>query len=257
MKHTKRLVLTGLMTALVFLLTFTVKVPIPFTSGYIHLGDSMIFLAVLALGPVYGAFAAGVGSMLADLISGYAQYALPTLIIKSLMALLMGLVLSGKSKKQTWIASGTVLLVWAGFLLALQAGLVQAMRLYGDKVARIVLPEGSPEELAAAEKMSTNLPVYLLLGFVGVVLIIALAAWFISKKNEKSQLTFRALIGMVAGGMCMIIGYWLTEAYIMGYGTLAATFTLPMNLIQFAGGILVAALLAPSIQKAKIAIQLE
>lgn len=65
--NTRKYVLTGLMTALVLCLTFFIKIPVPYTSGYIHLGDSMIYLSVMILGPVYGAFASGIGSMLADL----------------------------------------------------------------------------------------------------------------------------------------------------------------------------------------------
>lgn len=254
MKQTQRLVLTGLMTAMVFLLTFLVKIPIPFTSGYIHLGDSMIFLSVLAVGPFYGAFAAGVGSMLSDILGGYAQYAIPTLVIKSLMALLMGLAMSGKTKKQIFTAAGTVFIVWAGFLTALLAGLRQAVATYGSGLSHAVVPDGGPEELEAAARMSRNLPAYLLLAFIGVVLVVAAAAWFIARRDGEGAFTFRALLGMIAGGMCMIIGYWLTDAFIMGYGTLASTFTVPMNLLQFAGGILIAATLSPGVQKARNAI---
>ena len=254
MKQTQKIVLTGLMTALVFLLTFLVKIPIPFTSGYIHLGDSMIFLSVLAVGPFYGAFAAGMGSMLSDLLGGYAQYALPTLIIKSLMALLMGLAMSGKTKRSIFIAAGTVFVVWAGFLTALLAGLRQAVATYGASLSLAVVPEGGPAELEAAGRMSRNLPVYLLLAFIGVVLVVAMAAWFIARRDGEGAFTFRALLGMTAGGMCMIIGYWLTDAFIMGYGTLAATFSVPMNLLQFAGGILIAAALSPGVHKARNAI---
>ena len=55
-------------------------------SGYVNLGDAMVLLSAWILGPVYGTAAAGIGSMLADLLSGYAYYAPGTLIIKCLMA---------------------------------------------------------------------------------------------------------------------------------------------------------------------------
>ena len=94
----KKIVLTGLMTGLVFLATSIIKIPT--MNGYIHLGDGFIFISAIILGPFYGSFAAGVGSMLADLLSPYAQWALPTLIIKSLMALIMGLVLRQRTRKE-------------------------------------------------------------------------------------------------------------------------------------------------------------
>ena len=50
----------------------------------------MIFLSVLLLGKKGGALAAGLGSALADVLGGYAAYAPWTLLIKALMAIIMG-----------------------------------------------------------------------------------------------------------------------------------------------------------------------
>ena len=47
---TGRLVLTALMACLVLLATYMIRILSPFTQGYIHLGDTMIFLSVLVLG---------------------------------------------------------------------------------------------------------------------------------------------------------------------------------------------------------------
>jgi uncharacterized membrane protein len=91
MTNTYKLTLTGLMTAAVTVATMAIMIPVPNTGGYIHAGDSMVFLSVLVLGWRYGAFAAGVGSALADVLSGYMLWAPSTLIIKTLMAVLMGL----------------------------------------------------------------------------------------------------------------------------------------------------------------------
>ena len=49
--------------------------------GYVNLGDCAVPLSAWILGPVYGGVAAGVGSMLADLLSGYAHYAPGTFLI--------------------------------------------------------------------------------------------------------------------------------------------------------------------------------
>ena len=38
--NTRKHILAGLMTALVLCLTFFIKVPVPYTSGYIHLGTA-------------------------------------------------------------------------------------------------------------------------------------------------------------------------------------------------------------------------
>ena len=51
MKNTKKITLTALMTSLVFIATGVLPViPIPLSQGYIHLGDSMIFIACALTG---------------------------------------------------------------------------------------------------------------------------------------------------------------------------------------------------------------
>lgn len=76
--------------ALVYIFTTMFKIPTPLTGGYTHLGDCMIFLAVMLLGRKQGTIAAGFGAALADLLGGYVVYVVPTLIIKSVMAFTMG-----------------------------------------------------------------------------------------------------------------------------------------------------------------------
>ena len=79
-----KLVLTALLAALTYVMTRVVQVPT--VGGYTNLGDSMCLLAGLVLGPWYGFAAAGVGSALVDLLSGYAYYVPGTLVIKFTMA---------------------------------------------------------------------------------------------------------------------------------------------------------------------------
>lgn len=82
-------VMTALMMCLVMIATMFIKIPIPFTQGYVHLGDSIIFLSVLILGKKNGTAAAGLGSALGDILGGYAFWAPWTLAIKMLMAYIM------------------------------------------------------------------------------------------------------------------------------------------------------------------------
>ena len=93
------MVMMGLMTCLVIVSTMFIKIPIPMTSGYVHLGDSMIFLAVLILGKKNGSLAAGVGSALGDILGGYAMWAPWTLIIKFIMAWILGIFVERFGKK--------------------------------------------------------------------------------------------------------------------------------------------------------------
>lgn len=98
-EKTYKLVMTGIITSLVLVATMIIRIPVPFTQGYVHLGDAVIFLGVLILGKKRGTFAAGVGSALADLLSGYAYYAPWTLVVKALMAFVVGAALEYMEKK--------------------------------------------------------------------------------------------------------------------------------------------------------------
>ena len=99
-KKTAGLVYTALMICLVLLGTVFFRIPIPMTQGYVHLGDTMIFLGVLMLGKRHGAAAAGLGSAMADVLGGFAFWAPWTLVIKSLMAFVTGLILERSARSQ-------------------------------------------------------------------------------------------------------------------------------------------------------------
>ena len=97
---TLRIVLTALMAAMACVATMVIKIPIPATGGYINLGDSIVLLSGVVLGPVYGGLAAGLGSALADLLGGYVVFAPATFLIKALMAVAIGLIIRTYPKKQ-------------------------------------------------------------------------------------------------------------------------------------------------------------
>ena len=87
----RRLVLAALFAALCTVMTMVVQIPSPM-QGYVNLGDCAVLLSAWVLGPPYGGAAAGAGSMLADLLSGYGHYAPGTLVIKFCMAAAAALV---------------------------------------------------------------------------------------------------------------------------------------------------------------------
>lgn len=95
----KKLTLAGAFAALTAIFTLLIQIPSP-TKGYINTGDVLVNLSAWVLGPVYGGAAAGIGSAMADLISGYTVYAPATLIIKAGMAVVSYLVYTRFSRKQ-------------------------------------------------------------------------------------------------------------------------------------------------------------
>lgn len=102
----------AVLTALVFILTFVPRIPIPL--GYAHLGDAVIFASVLFSSRRQAAVAASIGSALSDLIGGFPIWIVPTLIIKFVMVEAVFLVV--RPDKGPWKL--TSLKVFLGFLLS-------------------------------------------------------------------------------------------------------------------------------------------
>ncbi len=93
------LVAAALMAALTCTATVVVAIPSPI-GGFIHPGDGFVILSGVILGPFFGGLAAGIGSMLADLILGYSAYAPATFIIKCLAAIAGALLYQFLRKKK-------------------------------------------------------------------------------------------------------------------------------------------------------------
>jgi len=106
---TKKWVVSALFAALTCICTMIIKIPTP-TGGYIHPGDGMVLLCGIILGPGMGALAAGIGSMLSDLFSGYMVWVPATFLIKALTAMIAGLLFRRNSRHSAFgiILSGIV-----------------------------------------------------------------------------------------------------------------------------------------------------
>ena len=105
-REIKRLVLAALFTALTVVATMVIRIPAPLV-GYANLGDTMVLLSAWVLGPVWGMAAGGIGSMIADLL-GYPPYAVATLVIKALMALVAGGIFRAMGRKGHRLAARLV-----------------------------------------------------------------------------------------------------------------------------------------------------
>ena len=81
----KTMALTAMFAALITVTTAFIKIPAPL--GYAHAGDSMVYLAACVLPAPFSFIAAAIGGAMADLIAGYAVWAIPSAIIKALNVL--------------------------------------------------------------------------------------------------------------------------------------------------------------------------
>ncbi len=87
MKKTHNMVLTALFAGIITIMTaYVCHIPIGINGGYLHLGDTFIYLAATILPTPYAVLAAGIGGGLADLLT--APVWMPaTIIIKIFLAL--------------------------------------------------------------------------------------------------------------------------------------------------------------------------
>lgn len=151
----------ALAIALVCVSTMMVQIPIPL--GYMHFGNVCILLAGVFFGPATGLLAGGIGSALADLLSGYAVWALPTLAIKSLMGFTTGyLAWGGFGRIRVRMCSARTAAATVAGVLIMSVGYV---------VAGTFLYHSIPAGLA-------QLPGLALEGVLGAVLFYALGLTF-------------------------------------------------------------------------------
>lgn len=88
--------LVALLIGLTTVFTLVVRVPVPATQGYVNLSAVAIAFTGLVFGPWAGLAAGGVGAALADLLGGYTQFALLSLVAHGLEGFLIGLLGRGR-----------------------------------------------------------------------------------------------------------------------------------------------------------------
>lgn len=109
---TRNIVLTALFAAIICVtIAFLFHIPTGFNGGYIHLGDTFIYLAAVILPTPYAMVAAGIGAGLADALTGGMLWVIPTIIIKPIMVIFF------TSKSYKLICKRNILAVFfAGFV---------------------------------------------------------------------------------------------------------------------------------------------
>jgi uncharacterized membrane protein len=214
--NVEKLILTGLMAALVTVTTVVIPIPVPFTNGYVHPGDSMVFMAVLLLGRGRGALAAGVGSAFADVVLGFFIWAPFTFVIKGGMAFVAGFIIEKCTEKPRNIV------ISCAFIVGLW-----------------VLFDAAVHNFA---KYSLNA---MWLALLVPIVLISIAA--LLRKKEHIAVPTAHIIGITGGGVFMVFGYYVSGGLIYGNFT-AAALSIPANIAQFAVGFLLAALLSAALR---------
>jgi len=239
----KNLVTTGIMIALIFVLTFAIKVPVPFTRGYIHLGDSMIFITSILFGWKVGALAGGLGSALADIVGGYAFWAIPTFIIKGAMGALVGLISETYRKKYSLKKEISIFSlsvgIWVAFILSVSFSLKNLLNnLATSTITPTLMNELGYENIEDLKVFLLNTRNLINIILIIVPIILILISLVLRKKDLK-LFNLGNLMGSVISGLWMVFGYFLAGRILLG-NWIIPIFEIPWNILQFTIGMIVA-----------------
>ncbi len=215
----------GILTALETTITYTVKIPIPATTGYFNVGEGIIYFAAILFGPYIGAFVGAVGAGFADII-GYPIFAPGTFIIKGAEGFIVGLIFknlkSNKIINKNWK-------MFTFFLGLIVGGLIVI-------IGRLILiVEG------IIPILTENLTLFIILAIILTVIIWVLGFTF--QKNISVK-----ILSMMAGGIVMVLGYFVYESLILNLISPdyylnplnAALIEVPINILQVLAGIFIA-----------------
>lgn len=93
---TRTLVSAALFASIICItIAYFLHVPVGGNGGFVHVGDAFIYLAAVLLPTPYAACAAVIGAGMADILTGSANWALATIIIKPILVLFF----TNRSKK--------------------------------------------------------------------------------------------------------------------------------------------------------------
>lgn len=127
MKNNKKILnlsLAAVFAALIFLATM-IHIGIGFNGGYIHLGDTLIYLCAAFLPAPYAAASAAIGASLADIAGGAPAWVPATVLIKVASALFF------TSKKERIICTRNIIALFIGAVLCVGGYYIAEVIIYG------------------------------------------------------------------------------------------------------------------------------
>jgi len=222
MPRARTIPLVAFYTGLVTVSTLIFTVYVPATRGYFNIGESAVYLVALLAGPYVGAFAGGVGSMLADLSLGYLFFAPATLVIKGIEGGVLGIL----AKKAPSLSNRSWRLLSAGVAIILSASIFIVGRSYYV---------GSSELSIGLPGFSSTLSIALTELFWAGVAAASFAALIVISFMVRPEVGWLVLSCSISGSL-MVLGYYLYEQFVLGYVAIAEV---PFNIGQVLVGIMV------------------
>lgn len=237
---TVRLAITAIFTSLVFVATVIFSIYVPHTKGFFNIGETMVYTTALLFGPLVGAFAGGVGSMLADLFLGYPHYALATLAIKACEGALVGTLARRRFRldsKLLW----RIFTVTFGLIAGVSLGVIGSLYYSGS----VELYFGFPPPETPYWNLFVPKEFWYSLGVL-VFLLISITGF--AFEPEFGWLVLSTLLG----GSVMVLGYFLYQQFLLGplFGYyIIAIAEIPVNIGQMTIGLVVALPIVRAIQR--------
>lgn len=210
----------------------------------------MIFVGSLLFGWQFGALVGGFGSAFADILGGYAHWAFPTLVIKAVMGGLVGwighdlLKRNNRHRVQVWSAIGFAG-IWLAFCLGIRTMLTKALLTAPPSLLAEVTETGTLAELSA---LVDRVNFWMMVAAVALPLGLLLLAYLL-RKLKKDFLQVPQLLGMFVAGLWMVIGYFIAGGILYG-SFIVSAFSIPPNIVQFLGGLVIAYPIVKALKKA-------
>ena len=235
MAKTRRLAAAAVFTAFVFVTTFSFAVTTS-TGGYFDVGEVMVYITALVMGPYVGAFAGGVGSAMSDALLA-PQFAPGTLVIKAAEGFIVGYLgqrgfrdLPNRVQKGMGALLGVVV-----------AAVVLAVGLVSFPDASLLFGQAGFTPTASTPDVSVSVAVWIVLAAVAFAVTL-----FVSRKVGP-RFTWIAL-AIFVGGAEMVAGYFLYETSVLQIGFAEPIAEIPVNALQAMVGLIVAPPVAARVQ---------
>lgn len=227
MDSQRRIANIAVFSALVFVATFILRVTIPATGGYFNIGESMIYVAALLLGPVVGGLSGGIGASLVDAV-GYAIFVPGTFVIKLVEGAIVGYI-GYKIRPKTGAMT-----LWKAISV-----------LFGIALGVAIFYIGANYLPAFGNAFLDQLSWAIVALFLGIFII------SVSLKAG-SQISWQT-IAIVLGGTEMVVGYFLYEsllALLIPSLGIYAIGEIPLNIGQMLVGMTIALPIVRAAQRA-------
>lgn len=237
MVKTREVAGATIFTAFVFAVTFSFAATTS-TGGYFDVGEIMVYIAALVMGPYVGAFAGGVGSMLSDALLA-PQFAPGTLVIKGAEGFIVGYLgrkglTDAPARFQKW--TGVVL----GALVALMV----------EFIGLAEFPDASVSlgQLGFTPVVSTP-DFQLSFAFWSALAILSFLVTFAVSLKLGAGYS-RVVVAILLGGAEMVAGYFLYETGVLQLGLASPTAEIPVNALQALVGLIIAPPVASRVRRA-------